>query len=205
MTIESVPVGRRERKKAETRRRIAESARRLFLTHGYDEVGIRDVAADADVAVTTLFSHFASKEALVFELDDVFEQRFVRAVTDRRPDEMVLQALRRELEVMLRHCGSDAARPIWSMIDESATLHSYEESMLTRHAASLADALKADPELGLTPTAAQTMSRFIVSVYSVARATSQPLNTLDEIFPMIEASWHATAATRVPPLSQFTQ
>ncbi|WP_240999821.1 helix-turn-helix domain-containing protein, partial [Streptomyces sp. Tu 4128] len=58
------PTGRRERKKAATRQKIADTAMGLFLERGYDKVGIRDVAAEADVAVTTLFSHFASKEAL---------------------------------------------------------------------------------------------------------------------------------------------
>ncbi len=52
------PSGRRERKKAATRQKIADTALRLFLERGYDDVGIRDVAAEADVAVTTLFSHF---------------------------------------------------------------------------------------------------------------------------------------------------
>ena len=81
----TVPTGRRERKKAATRQKIADTALRLFLERGYDAVGIRDVAAEADVAVTTLFSHFASKEALVFERDDDFEQRLTRrSPTGRR-------------------------------------------------------------------------------------------------------------------------
>lgn len=87
MTVES---GRRERKKAATRQKIADTALRLFMERGYDAVGIRDVAAEADVAVTTLFSHFASKEALVFEQDTDFEQRLTRAVTGRAPHEPLL-------------------------------------------------------------------------------------------------------------------
>ena len=91
----TVPTGRRERKKAATRQKIADTALRLFLERGYDEVGIRDIAAEADVAVTTLFSHFASKEALVFEQDADFEHRLAQAVTGRAPDEPLMPALRR--------------------------------------------------------------------------------------------------------------
>ncbi|MFD4236015.1 TetR family transcriptional regulator [Streptomyces sp. NPDC058542] len=62
------------------------------------------LAAEADVAVTTLFSHFASKEALVFEQDQGFEQGLVRAVADRTPDEPLIPALRREIHALVRHC-----------------------------------------------------------------------------------------------------
>ena len=55
------PSGRRERKKAATRQKIADTALRLFLERGYDAVGIRDVAAEADVAVTTRTSSSASR------------------------------------------------------------------------------------------------------------------------------------------------
>ncbi|MFE2143549.1 TetR/AcrR family transcriptional regulator, partial [Streptomyces sp. NPDC059456] len=51
------PTGRRERKKAATRRAIADAALHLFLERGYDEVGIREIADAADVSNTTLFKH----------------------------------------------------------------------------------------------------------------------------------------------------
>src|SRR5690349_24872085 len=124
----TVPTGRRERKKAATREKIAETARRLFLERGYDEVGIRDVAAEADVAVTTLFSHFASKEALVFERDVDFERRLTRAVTDRAAGEPLMPVLRREILALVRHCTAEGADPIWRMIDDSPALRQYEES-----------------------------------------------------------------------------
>jgi hypothetical protein len=55
------PSGRRERKKAAARQKIADTALRLFLEREYDAVGIREVAAEADVAVATLFSYFVFK------------------------------------------------------------------------------------------------------------------------------------------------
>src|SRR3954447_10195027 len=143
----TVPSGRRERKKAATRQKIADTALRLFLERGYDAVGIREVAAEADVAVTTLFSHFASKEALVFEQDDNFEQRLAEAVTGRAAHEPLIPVLRREIRAMVRHCAADSAVPIWRMIDESPALRAYEESMRLRHAESLATALAADLDL----------------------------------------------------------
>ncbi|WP_371603387.1 TetR/AcrR family transcriptional regulator [Streptomyces sp. NBC_01220] len=190
MTVES---GRRERKKAATRQKIADTALRLFLERGYDAVGIRDVAAEADVAVTTLFSHFASKEALVFEQDTAFEQRLTEAVTGRAPHEPLLPALRDEIHALVRHCTADGNAPVWDMVVGSPALREYEESMRLRHAETLAAVIAADPDLGRTTTACRTIARFVVDAYALSRETPDPQAAVDEIFEMIEAAWSATS------------
>ncbi|MGW5738496.1 MULTISPECIES: TetR/AcrR family transcriptional regulator [Streptomyces] len=181
--------GRRERKKAATRQKIAEAALRLFLERGYEAVGIRDVAAEADVAVTTLFSHFAAKEALVFEQDADFEQRLTRAVTDRAPDEPLIPALHREILALVRHCTADGAAPIWRMIDASPALREYEESMRLRHAESVARAIAADAGPARTTTACRAIARFAIDAFSLAREAADPEAAVDEIFLMVEAAW----------------
>ncbi|KAF2779024.1 MULTISPECIES: TetR/AcrR family transcriptional regulator [unclassified Streptomyces] len=188
--------GRRERKKAATRQKIADTALRLFLERGYDAVGIRDVAAEADVAVTTLFSHFASKEALVFEQDEDFERRLTQAVTDRAPQEPLVPALRREILALVRHCTADSAAPIWHMIDASPALRKYDDSIRLRHADALAQAIAADPALTRSETAARTIARFVIDAYSLAREAPDPEAALDEIFPMIDAAWEAAGTPR---------
>ncbi|MCX4851167.1 TetR/AcrR family transcriptional regulator [Streptomyces sp. NBC_00893] len=185
----TMPSGRRERKKAATRQKIADTALRLFLERGYDAVGIRDVAAEADVAVTTLFSHFASKEALIFERDDDFEQRLMQAATGRPSHEPLIPALRREIQALVRHCTADGAAPIWRMIDASPALREYEESMRLRHAESLATAIAADLDLPETTTACRAIARFVIDAYSLAREAPDPQSAVDEVFRMIEAAW----------------
>ncbi|MFD6071622.1 TetR/AcrR family transcriptional regulator [Amycolatopsis lurida] len=187
----TVPTGRRERKKAATRQKIADTALRLFLERGYDAVGIREVAAEADVAVTTLFSHFASKEALVFGQDAEFERGLARAVTERAPHEPLIPALRREVHAMVRHCTADGAAPIWRMIDESPALREYEDAMRLRHAESLAAAIAADPELSRSAIACRTIARFVIDAYSLGREAADPEAAVNEIFRMIEAAWEA--------------
>ncbi|MFE6162253.1 TetR/AcrR family transcriptional regulator [Streptomyces sp. NPDC056486] len=183
------PPGRRERKKAATRQKIADTALQLFLERGYDAVGIRDVAAEADVAVTTLFSHFASKEALVFEQDEDFEQRLTQAVTGRAPHEPLVPALRHEIQALVRHCTADGAAPVFRMIDESPALRKYDESMQLRHAESLATAIAADLDLPQTTTACRTIARFAIDAYALAREAADPEAAVDEIFRMVEAAW----------------
>lgn len=56
---------RRQRKRQEKLDHIARSAHRLFEKHGYDTVTMEQIAADADVAKGTLYSHFPVKEAVL--------------------------------------------------------------------------------------------------------------------------------------------
>ena len=48
------PLGRRERKKAATRKAISDVATMMFLERGFDNVSIREVADAADVSPTTV-------------------------------------------------------------------------------------------------------------------------------------------------------
>ncbi|WP_327063674.1 TetR/AcrR family transcriptional regulator [Kitasatospora purpeofusca] len=208
MTERTESTGRRERKKAATRQKIADTALRLFLERGYDAVGIRDVAAEADVAVTTVFAHFASKEALVFEQDQDFEQRLVRAVTDRAPHEPLVPALHHEIRALVHHCTADGAAPLWHLIDTSPALRQYEETMRLRHAESLATAIAADVAADLavtadagprhTTTACRTIARFAIDAFTLAREAADPDTALDEIFRMIDAAWNAAGAGARP-------
>jgi AcrR family transcriptional regulator len=60
-------LGRRERKKQQTRQAISDVATALFLERGFDAVTVAEVAAAADVAVQTVFNHFPAKEDLFFD------------------------------------------------------------------------------------------------------------------------------------------
>lgn len=60
-------LGRRERKKQQTRQAISDVATTLFLERGFDAVTVAEVARAADVAVQTVFNHFPAKEDLFFD------------------------------------------------------------------------------------------------------------------------------------------
>lgn len=59
----SQPSGRRDRKRLQTLERLACVAAALFEAHGYEAVTMEQIAAAADVAKGTLYSHFRVKEA----------------------------------------------------------------------------------------------------------------------------------------------
>src|SRR5713226_8140951 len=67
--------GLRERKKARTRRHIADTAARLFAEHGYKHVAVTDVAREAEVAEQTVYNYFPTKEQLVTDREAQVEDR----------------------------------------------------------------------------------------------------------------------------------
>ena len=75
-------LGRRERKKEETRQRIVAAAVELFQRNGYEATTVDEIAERADVAKGTFFNYYPRKEAI---LDDVHEQQIeaVEAAADR--------------------------------------------------------------------------------------------------------------------------
>jgi AcrR family transcriptional regulator len=58
--------GRQARKKERTRRAIADAALRRFSAHGVEATTVAAICEEADVAVSTFYVHFASKEAAAF-------------------------------------------------------------------------------------------------------------------------------------------
>src|SRR4051812_14562585 len=92
--------GLRERKRRETRRRIAEAAQQLFLAKGYDGTTLDAVAVEAGISRRTFFSYFKSKdEILVFWQEDRSAGLFAELL-EVSPDVAPLDAVR---DVMVRH------------------------------------------------------------------------------------------------------
>jgi len=59
---------RRKREKSETRDKILDAARELFLAEGYDGVSMRRVAEKIEYSPTAIYVHFADKQELFHEL-----------------------------------------------------------------------------------------------------------------------------------------
>jgi AcrR family transcriptional regulator len=87
-------LGLRERKKARTRRLIADVAARLFAEHGYEQVAVSDIAREAEVAEQTVYNYFPTKEQLVIYRDQQIQGRLVDLIKTRAPGVSAAAAVR---------------------------------------------------------------------------------------------------------------
>lgn len=87
--------GLRERKKQRTRDALLHAALELFVSQGYEQTTVDEIAGAVDVSQRTFFRYFAGKEETVFAVPDMVESQFVAALRERPPGEPPLEALRR--------------------------------------------------------------------------------------------------------------
>jgi AcrR family transcriptional regulator len=87
--------GLRERKKAQTRELIAETARGLFSERGFEAVSVAEIARTADVSEKTVFNYFPTKEDLVYWRLESFEEELLDVLRSRAAGESVLEAFGR--------------------------------------------------------------------------------------------------------------
>ncbi|MEC3920629.1 TetR/AcrR family transcriptional regulator [Nocardia sp. CDC160] len=99
----AAPLGLRARKKLQTRQNISNTATRLFLDRGYDNVTIAEIAEAAEVAKMTVTNYFPRKEDLVLDIREAFVSGPADTVRGRAAGESALTALRRAyLEAIAR-------------------------------------------------------------------------------------------------------
>jgi len=135
--------GLRERKKAQTRRRIAQTALRLFTERGFEAVTVNEIAEAAEVAKATLFAYFPSKESLA--LEGVAEEDLAGVVTARPVGQSPVAALRAHYRVFaenpLEEKERDALLTRMHVIFDSPVLSSAANTLLYRQRKALAEAL----------------------------------------------------------------
>ncbi|MBA4285721.1 MAG: TetR family transcriptional regulator [Xanthomonadaceae bacterium] len=95
--------GLRERKRRETRQRIAEVALRLFLTDGYDGTTLDAIAAAAGISRRTFFSYFKSKDDIILFGLDADSAMLIADLLKTSPDVAPLDAVR---DVMVKRIAS---------------------------------------------------------------------------------------------------
>jgi len=117
----------RERKKRETRERIADVAMGLFMLRGFERVTVAEVAEAANVSVNTVFNYFRTKEDLFFDRQEAVVESMGRVVAAREPGESAIEAVRRDYLTALekrdwKYGITDGATDFFRMVAESPAL-----------------------------------------------------------------------------------
>jgi AcrR family transcriptional regulator len=137
--------GLRERKKAQTRQTIADTALRLFTERGFDQVTVAEVAREAEVSEATLFNYFPTKEDLLFSRMGAYETSLVDAIRDRDSGTSAVAALTefllRPQHDRLSSRDSESLATMARMITASPALLARERQVFAEHTAELAAVL----------------------------------------------------------------
>ena len=94
LDTDATKLGLRERKKQQTREKIARVALDLFAERGYDETTLSDIAEAADVSPRTIFAYYESKEDILFCEEGAFIDRLRRTLEERPPGTTTIDAFR---------------------------------------------------------------------------------------------------------------
>lgn len=189
---DSPTIGRRERKKAATRQAIADAALELFLEHGFEGVGVRDIAERADVSTTTLFAHFPSKEALVFDREEDIDAELAAAVRERPAGQGVVEALRAYVLNSWVPIASDPrlAR-LTALVDQTPALREYAERMWMRHAGTLSAAVAEELGRDADDLACSALARFVLAIPTLAKGRHDPRAAVETVFDLLIHGWQS--------------
>ena len=174
---------RRARKKAQTREQIQRVAQALFAEHGFEAVTIADIANRADVAVQTVFNHFATKEELFFADRADWVDAAAAAVRNRPHDVAPLAALRAHLMQTVRWyldaLTDPQTRAMILTLEASPALVAYERELHHESVRRLSEALieacpegdsattGAPPSMGLRASASLTAAIWLAAIHAL--------------------------------------
>ena len=147
-----IGLGRRERKKQQTRDDLVAAAVKLFAERGFDETTTEDIAEAADVSQRTFFRHFPSKEAVLYGDEEAVEAAFRDAIVARPdgegPVHAVAAAMRTlteayagQLELTLLQAKLAATYPSVSAYSRAVVQRNLERVIIT----ALAERMGVDP------------------------------------------------------------
>lgn len=144
-------LGRRERKKIETRAALQHAAIELFVAKGVDTTTVEEIADRVDVSPRTFHRYFAAKEDVLFADADERLATFTDALRARPDDEPLLEALAAAAQEMagalVSHTDDERRRLllIRSTVSLRARNLHYTDEWSNAVAALAADRLGLDP------------------------------------------------------------
>jgi AcrR family transcriptional regulator len=168
-------LGLRERKKQQTRERIADTAGRLFAERGFEPVTVAEIAREADVSEQTVFNYFPTKEDLFYSRLETFEEDMLEAIRGRDPGQTVLAAFRRfvlqprgllaKQEPGEARAAAERLRTISRIIVNSPALLAREQQIFERYTRSLANLIADETKAATGDIGPWVMANALIGVH----------------------------------------
>jgi AcrR family transcriptional regulator len=133
--------GRRERKRRETRTRIADIAMALFKERGFAAVTVDEIAEAADASKPTFFNYFSAKEDVVLAWQDKFAVRLAEAVAERPKTERLTQAIEEAMIAALIGAATPESLALAALIRETPALAARNQAKYVQLEGALVEAL----------------------------------------------------------------
>lgn len=143
--------GLRERKRRETRERIAQAGLALFLERGFDATTVDDIAAAADVSKRSFFDYFPAKEDVVAAWQDQFAVTLVAAIAARPAGEALARVVEEALTASITRTVTPQTMAIGQLIHDTPALAARDQVKYAKLERILADALAARAAPGTDP------------------------------------------------------
>lgn len=186
--------GRRERKKAATRKALADAALELFSEHGYDKVTIAQIAEAADTATTTLFAHFpAGKEALILDDSGEREAALTAAVRNRPTGTSALDALHNFFAGRAPFADEndlpERYRRAAKLVMDTPALWAYARQVWVACQDSLADLLAEAAGQSEPDESLHLLARYVLEIPDLASGRPDRKAAFDEAFRRLHKAW----------------
>lgn len=148
------PLGLRERKRRALRHKLSDTATLMFLEHGFDNVRVSDVAQACGVSTKTVWNHFPTKEALLFDRGETLAT-VLRAAAEEPTDVLagVLSCIREEVDRL------DETGPAGTVTGDHDVTRMVRAFAMLCEGNSALRAATADRLEGLTQLAAQAVAQ----------------------------------------------
>ncbi|WP_354702193.1 hypothetical protein DSM112329_02547 [Paraconexibacter sp. AEG42_29] len=180
-------MGLRERKREQTRSALADAALDLFSERGYDATTIADIAERAGVSPRTFFSHYPSKEQVMFPDDELLFSTLEIALAERPEGQQTLDALRTWLVSMLgvMDLEAEAGRKQLQrdVVAGTPVLLAHQRHLLARFEVLIRESVAAD----LGETADDLRPRLVAATAAAALDATHPVDNAVYELPEILA------------------
>jgi AcrR family transcriptional regulator len=197
--VEAPVLGRRERKKLETRRALARAALEQAAARGVDQITIDEIADAADVSVRTFFNYFPSKEAAIVAWDRERMAVLHAQLRERPAEEAPLESLRVVLRGAVDEYNEDTETRLLRnrVVQENPSLLPHHLAALGELERGFTEAVAArlgvDPDTDLYPTvvvaAAVTAMRLSFTRWEAGGRAAPLATVLDDAFAVLAAGF----------------